>query len=173
MQPNLNLLILKGVFFFIYENMAKITIYTDGSAVNKGNGCGDKGGYGIVFINGAIRYFCGGSYQNTTSARMELLACLRGLQKCRVGDDITIWSDSQYVVNCFDKGWIFRWAIQKFKNRYNSDLLKDILNEYNRLECKVKFKWLRGHNGHEMNELADKLAKRGATRKQYFIDLKM
>jgi ribonuclease HI len=144
-----------------------ITIYSDGSCVNS---TGEKGGYGIVFINGSIRTFSGGSYSNTTSARMELLGAIRGLQKCKVGDRVELWCDNQYVVNTIEKGWLFKWSLEKFSNRKNSDLLKMLLNEYIRLERKVKFKWLRGHDNNNGNEVADLLARMGANSDKIIFD---
>lgn len=144
-----------------------IVIYTDGSC---NNGTGNSGGYGIVMVNGTVKKYCGGSYINTTSARMELLGVIRGLAKCEVGDRVEVYCDNSYVVNTIDKGWIFRWSIQNFKQRKNKDLLKQLLAQYNRLERRVKLKWIRGHNGHEYNELADQLAYRGAHRETKIKD---
>lgn len=147
----------------------KVIIYCDGSCNNK---TGQKGGYGIVIINGHIKTFMGGSYVETTSARMELLGAIRALQKCNVGDRVELWCDNEYVVNTIRQGWIFKWSIEQFRNRKNADLLRMLLAEYNRLERRVEFKWLRGHEGHEGNELADELARRGGMREEIIVDTK-
>lgn len=150
--------------------MGQVTIYTDGSAVNKTN---SKGGYGIVLINGSVRKFIGGSFYNTTSARMELRGVIEGLKKCKPGESVVVWCDNQYVVNTLEKGWLFRWNIQKWRNRANVDLLKQLLAQWTRLERRVKFKWLRGHDGHEWNEEADRLASFGANREVQVMDLEL
>lgn len=149
--------------------MADITIWTDGSANNHNH---NRGGYGIVILNGTLRQYCGGQYINTTSARMELLGAIRALEKCEIGDDIVLWCDNQYVVNLIARRWLIRWTENEhqFKDKKNKDLLIKLLNQYNRLERKVKFKWLRGHTGHEMNELADALAYQGSTKKLIIND---
>lgn len=147
--------------------MAEITIYTDGSANNATHA---KGGYGIVIINETVRQFCGGSYINTSSARMEVLAIVRALKKCKVGDIVTIYSDNEYAVNTLEKGWIFKWEKDNFRGRKNRDLWRDFLIEYERLYKMVHLKWIRGHAGYEYNELADKLARMGANREKIIDD---
>lgn len=154
----------------------KITIYTDGSCNNSTH---EKGGYGIVFINGSIKQYAGGSYFNTSSPRMELLGVIRGMQKCKSGDVIEIFSDNQYVVHALEKGWVFKWALEGWREkgriRRNADLWKQFLVEYNRLDRKVKLRWLRGHakieNHNYYNHVADILASRGAKRETKIKDL--
>jgi ribonuclease HI len=147
-----------------------ITLFTDGSCHNH---TGTRGGYGIVMIvnNKTIQQYCGGRYDQTTSPRMEILSVIRGLEKCQVGDRVEVWNDCQYVIKCFTEGWIFRWSLTNFAGRTNADLLKLLLDEFTRLERKVKFKWLKGHAGTEMNELADQLAAQGANRKEITYDI--
>lgn len=143
-----------------------IKIWTDGSACNYNH---NKGGYGIVILNGELKTFCGGSYTNTTSARMEILALVRALRHCTPGDNVIVHIDNQYVVNTVAKGWIFKWK-HSLKERKNMDLWDQFLTQYDRLNRKVKLKWVRGHNNDPMNELADQLAKRGAHKKSIFND---
>lgn len=151
-----------------------IVIYTDGSAMNNPKVAGEtNGGYGIVMINGEVKQYCGGSYYNTTSPRMELLAAIRALNKVKEGQCVELWSDNQYVVNCIDKRWIQKWAREQWRGRKNADLLKLLLEQYNRLGGKVEFKWCRGHNGNEYNELADKLASQGAKKTEKIWDMKV
>ncbi len=99
-----------------------------------------------------------------------MLGAIRGLQKVEVGYRAELWSDSQYVVNTIEKGWLFKWNLDKFINRKNADLLKMLLNEYIRLERKIKFKWLRGHDDHHGNEIADLLARKGSEREEIIFD---
>lgn len=141
--------------------MGLVQIWTDGSA---NNGTGDKGGYGIVIVNGSTKYYSGGRYVNTTSARMELLGIIKGLEKCKLGERVVVYCDNQYAVNCLQKRWIFRWEKQGWRNRRNGDLLVRLLSQYHRLNKQVTLKWIRGHSGNEHNELADALAHRGANR---------
>ncbi len=156
----------------------QITIYTDGSA---NNGTHDKGGYGIVFINGTVKQYAGGSYYNTSSARMEVKGVVEALKKCKIGDNVTIFCDNEYAVNSLDKGWVFKWALEGWKEkgrtRKNADLWKQFLVEYNRLERKVKMRWVRGHAKIEdhnyYNHVADILASRGANRETKIKDLNL
>lgn len=147
--------------------MADITIYTDGSANNATH---SRGGYGIVMINGSVRQFCGGQYTNTTSARMEVLAIIKALQKCEPGDNVVVYSDNEYAVNTLKKGWLFRWQQNHFRGRRNEDLWRLFYKEYERLHRKVKLEWIRGHNGDHYNELADALAEKGSKRKTIVED---
>ncbi len=156
----------------------QITIYTDGSA---NNGTHDKGGYGIVIINGTVKQFAGGSYFNTTSARMEIKSIIEALKKCKIGDNIELFSDNEYCVHALEKGFVFKWALdswkEKGKERKNADLWKQFLVEYNRLERKVKMRWVRGHAKIEdhnyYNHVADILANRGANREIKIRDLNL
>lgn len=147
--------------------MAKITIYTDGSACN---GTHDKGGYGIVLINGIVRQFAGGQYSNTSSARMELKAAVEGLKKCEKEDTVILWSDNAYVVNTLAQRWLFRWVEENFSGRKNKDLLKELYEQYLRLEGKVIFKWTESHAGTHYNEVADRLATIGSKREKIIVD---
>lgn len=150
-----------------------IIIYTDGSAHNNPQLPSEtKGGYGIVMINGTVKQYCGGSYANTTSARMELLGAIRALSKVERGKRVELWCDNQYVVNCIEKAWIQRWKLENWRQRKNKDLLKLLLEQYNRLERKVEFKWCRGHDGNHYNEMADKLATQGAQKTTTIWDMK-
>lgn len=148
--------------------MAKITIYTDGSANNSSH---DKGGYGIVMINGTIKQYAGGQYTNTSSGRMELLAVIKALGKCKVGDEVEVYSDNQYVVHTLEKKWLFRWMGENYRGRKNKDLWKLFHKEYLRLQGKVTLRWLRGHVGNHYNEVADRLAKMGSQREKIITDM--
>ena len=147
-----------------------IHIWTDGSAHNATN---SRGGYGIVIVNGTTRQFSGGSYNHTTSARMEIMGVIKALEKCESnGSKIIVYCDNQYVCNCIDKGWAFKWAKEKWRGRKNADLLKKLVHQYNRLNGLVKLQWVRGHDNNEHNELADRLASLGSQRKKIIHDMK-
>ncbi len=88
---------------------------------------------------------------------MELLAAIRSLELLtKEGCDVLIYSDSKYVVQAVEKGWVFGWVKKNFKGKKNPDLSKRFLVAYERHN--VKFQWVKGHAGNEMNERADFLA---------------
>jgi ribonuclease HI len=147
--------------------MAKITIYTDGSARNSTH---NHGGYGIVLINGVVKQFAGGQYSNTSSGRMELMAVVQGLKKCKIGDEVEVWSDNRYVVNTLAEGWLFRWIDENFSGRKNKDLLKQLHEQYLRLDKRVTLNWNKGHSGIHFNEVADRLATIGSKREKIIVD---
>jgi ribonuclease HI len=135
----------------------KVTIYTDG-------GCSPNpgpGGYGIVLIYGEQRRELSGGYRRTTNNRMELTAAIRGLQALKEPCIVTLFSDSQYVVNGITKGWAQRWkskgwVLSDKRPAENVDLWEDLLGLCQRHT--VRFEWIRGHNGHAENECCDRLA---------------
>jgi ribonuclease HI len=88
---------------------------------------------------------------------MELLAVITALEALKTsGTDVTIYSDSKYVVDAVKKEWVFGWVKKNFKGKKNPDLWKRFLKIYE--QHKVKFVWVKGHAGNEFNEVADKLA---------------
>ncbi len=132
--------------------MADITIYTDGSS--RGNP--GPGGFGSVLISGNHRKEISGGFKFTTNNRMELMGVICALECLKTsGHNITIYSDSQYVVNSISKGWVFNW-IKKKKNFPNSDLWFRFLNVYP--NNKLNFIWVKGHADNEENNRCDYLA---------------
>jgi len=130
-----------------------ITIYTDGAA--KGNP--GPGGYGVILKYKDLRKELSQGYRLTTNNRMELMAVIVGLESIKQSDWIvTIYSDSKYVVDAVDKGWLWNWQKKGFKNKKNIDLWQRFIPLYKK--HKVKFKWVRGHAGHPENEKCDQLA---------------
>ena len=135
--------------------MPKVIIYTDGGA----SGNPGPGGYGAVMIASGGKYYkeLSGAFRMTTNNRMELMAVIVALETLKKdGTQVTIYSDSKYVVDAVTKKWVFGWVKKKFKNKKNPDLWRRFLNVYDRHE--VKFVWVKGHAGNEYNEVADKLA---------------
>ena len=131
----------------------KVIAYTDGAA----SGNPGPGGYGVVLEAGPHRRELWGGFRHTTNNRMELLAAIAALEALKKpGVDVTIVSDSKYVVDSVEKGWVFDWEKKGFAKRKNPDLWKRFLVAYR--QHKVKFHWIRGHNGHPQNELCDRLA---------------
>ena len=133
--------------------MPQVTVYTDGGA----SGNPGPGGYGIVMLSGKHRKEIKGGFRRTTNNRMELLAVIIALETLKFErTEVTIYSDSKYVVDAVTKGWVFNWVEKNFKNKKNPDLWKRFLKIYPKHE--VKFVWVKGHAGNEFNEIADRLA---------------
>ena len=141
----------------------KVTIYTDGSA--RGNPDG-PGGYGAVLQyvdpKGILheRELSAG-YECTTNNRMELMAAIAALEALNRPCEVTLYSDSQYLVKAFQEHWIDAWIKKGWKKKKNEpvknvDLWKRLLRVKEKHQ--VKFVWVKGHDGHEMNERCDKLA---------------
>lgn len=120
--------------------MPEITIYTDGSAL----GNPGPGGYGAVLISGRFRKEVSQGYRLTTNNRMELLAVCVALEMLKFeGSDVTIYSDSKYVVDAVEKRWVFGWEKKGFAGKKNPDLWSRFLRSYRR--HKVRFVWVKGH----------------------------
>ncbi len=131
----------------------QIQLYTDGSA--KGNP--GPGGYGIVLEAGPYRKELSEGFRKTTNNRMELLAVIVGLEALKKkGSEVEVVSDSKYVVDAINKGWLKSWIQKGFKGKKNVDLwqrLVPLLQIH-----KVRFTWVKGHNDHPQNERCDRLA---------------
>jgi ribonuclease HI len=134
-----------------------IDLYTDGAC--KGNP--GPGGYGAVLVSGERRKELSGGFRKTTNNRMELMACVEGLRSLKQPSDVTLTSDSKYVVNAMARGWAKRWRAKGWKlspskPAKNPDLWTELLTlcETHR----VTFKWVKGHAGHPENERCDVLA---------------
>jgi len=131
----------------------KVTAYTDGAA----SGNPGPGGFGAVLESGKHRREIWGGFRRTTNNRMELLAVIAALEALKKpGMEVTIVSDSKYVVDSVGKGWVFTWEKKNFAKKKNPDLWKRFLAIYR--QHNVRFQWIRGHNGHPQNELCDQLA---------------
>lgn len=130
-----------------------ITIFTDGAS--KGNP--GPGGYGVVLKYNKHRKELSGGYRLTTNNRMELLAVIRALQELKVRDiPVTIYSDSKYIVDAIEKGWLWSWQKKGFKEKKNIDLWKIYIPLH--IKYKPKYIWVKGHAGHPENERCDQLA---------------
>tara|TARA_B100001250_G_scaffold259548_1_gene223492 strand:- start:1031 stop:1513 length:483 start_codon:yes stop_codon:yes gene_type:complete len=133
--------------------MSKINIYTDGSA--KGNP--GPGGYGVVLEYAGQTKELSEGFRLTTNNRMELLAVIIGLEQIKNSKhQITIYSDSKYVVDAVNKKWVFKWELNNYKKKKNPDLWKRFLMVYRKYN--IIFKWIKGHSGHIQNERCDNLA---------------
>ncbi len=130
-----------------------ITIYTDGSSL----GNPGPGGFGVVLLCGPHRREISQGYRLTTNNRMELLAVIVALETIKgQGHDVTIYSDSRYVVDAVEKRWVYGWVQKGFKDKKNPDLWLRFLKVYPR--HRVRFVWVKGHNDNPGNERCDQLA---------------
>jgi ribonuclease HI len=131
----------------------EITIYTDGAA----SGNPGPGGYGVVLISGRHRLEKSEGYRLTTNNRMELLAVITGLEALKKdGSQVVVYTDSKYVSDAVEKGWLFQWESKAFKKKKNPDLWIRFLKVYR--NHKVRFVWIKGHNNDPENELCDRMA---------------
>jgi ribonuclease HI len=145
--------------------MSRVSIYTDGAA--KGNP--GNGGYGAVLLAGQYKKELSEGFVNTTNNRMELLAVIAALEVLKnPGTDVTVYSDSKYVVDSVEKKWVFNWVRTNFKGKKNVDLWKRFLEIYPKHN--VKFVWVKGHAGNLYNERCDQLAVAAAESKNLIID---
>ena len=142
-----------------------IIIYTDGSA--KGNP--GNGGYGIVMLSGSFRKELKQGFKLTTNNRMELLAVIIALESVKKEDsEITIYSDSKYVIDSVEKKWVFGWEKKNFNKKKNPDLWIRFLKIY-RMQ-KVSFIWVKGHANNKENERCDFLAVEAADGQSLLTD---
>ena len=131
----------------------KIIIYTDGAA--RGNP--GPGGYGVVLMSGKHRKELSGGFKLTTNNRMELLAVIKGLEALKIeGSKVNVYTDSKYVSDAVEKGWVFSWESKGFKKKKNPDLWIRFLKIYRK--HKVNFIWIKGHANIPENERCDTLA---------------
>ncbi len=131
----------------------KIKIFSDGSSRNNPG----ISGYGTILVYGEHRKELSGGFKLSTNNRMELMGVIVGLEALKKENlEIEITSDSKYVVDAINKGWLFSWEKQNFKDRKNSDLWIRFLVEYRKHD--IKMIWIKGHNEHPENERCDVLA---------------
>ena len=140
---------------YIKQMSRLIKIYTDGSSI----GNPGPGGYGIVMLvdNEDYKKEFSQGFNLTTNNRMELLAVIVALEKIKIKNSkVKVYTDSKYVSDAVEKGWLFNWVKKDFKNKKNPDLWRRFLDIYN--EHEVKFQWVKGHNNDFYNERCDFLA---------------
>ena len=136
--------------------MKDVQIYTDGACRgNPGNG-----GWGTVLVWGKYERELSGGERNTTNNRMELMAAISGLEALREKCKVTLYSDSKYLVDAFNKEWVDSWEKAGWRRGRdelkNPDLWKRLVELVKAHE--VEFVWVKGHNGHDYNERCDTLA---------------
>lgn len=130
-----------------------IILYTDGAA--RGNP--GPGGYGVVLLSGPYRKELSQGYAHTTNNRMELMAVIAGLEALKKdGCSVTVYTDSRYVADAIEKGWVFAWEKKGYAGKKNPDLWARFLRVYRKHS--VKFIWIKGHATIRENERCDELA---------------
>jgi ribonuclease HI len=138
-------------------------IYTDGSSL----GNPGPGGYGAVISSPEGNLELSGGFRKTTNNRMELLACIVGLEQIETPSAVALYSDSRYVVDGITKGWARRWRQNNWSKgsggkALNIDLWERLLSLCDRHD--VHFVWVKGHAGNPGNERCDQLATQAANR---------
>ena len=138
-----------------------VTIYTDGACT----GNPGPGGYGVVLIFGEHRRELSGGFRRTTNNRMELMGPIEALEALKQSCQVTLHSDSQYVVRAMEQGWAKRWQgngwmRNKKEQAVNPDLWNKLLDLCDKHD--VEFRWVRGHAGDPNNERCDQLAVQAA-----------
>ncbi len=131
-----------------------ITMYTDGSS--RGNP--GPGGYGVVLMADKHRKELSAGYKLTTNNRMELMAVIAGLEALKKpGMKVAVYSDSKYVVDSVEKGWLRKWIHTQFAGGKKN---KDLWMRFHRLaqQHEVRFRWVKGHADNPFNNRCDELA---------------
>lgn len=142
-----------------------IIMYTDGAS--RGNP--GRGGYGTVLLYKNHRKELSAGFRKTTNNRMELMAVIAGLEALKKpGMVVRIFSDSQYVVDAVNRGWIWTWERKQFKDKKNEDLWRRFIELYKK--HKVEINWIKGHSGIAENERCDELAVSKADGNDLLVD---
>ena len=137
--------------------MKEVKLYTDGAC----SGNPGPGGWGAILVYGSHEKCLSGGEAHTTNNRMELTAVIEGLKALKETCSVEVVSDSAYVVNAFEKGWIKTWMKNGWRNSQkkpvpNKDLWNLLLLQLDRHA--VSFTWIQGHAGHPYNERCDSMA---------------
>ena len=152
--------------------MEKLELYTDGACSSNPG----PGGWAFIILNKQpphiIQY---GSFKLTTNNRCEIYAVIKGLQTIKNPSNIIIYTDSQHLINCVNKGWIYRWQKANWYRNgtervKNIDLWKQLLEELNRHQ-KVEFQWIKGHAENPINNECDRLARVAIKEENFRIDV--
>ena len=150
--------------------MKRVEIYTDGAC----SGNPGPGGYGVILKSGSHIKEMSAGYKNTTNNRMELKAVISGLSALNKKCNVKIFSDSKYIVDAIQKGWVKRWQKNNwYRNKrdkaLNPDLWQELLDLIDKHQ--VEFTWIRGHAGHPENERCDKLAVKAVSGENLLEDI--
>lgn len=139
------------------ENLKNVSLYTDGAC----SGNPGKGGWAAILIYGQHKKEFSGFVPQTTNNRMEMFSIIEGLKQLKEKCDVTIYSDSAYVVEAFNKSWIDNWQRNNWKTAdkkdvKNKDMWQDLLNELSK--HRWSFVKVKGHSDNELNNRCDELA---------------
>ena len=136
--------------------MKEVELYTDGAC--RGNP--GKGGWGAILVYGKFKKEMSGGERETTNNRMELMAAISGLEALKEPCCVKLYSDSKYLVDAYNQGWVFSWQKSGWKRGKeplkNPDLWERLFSLTQIHD--VTFIWVKGHNGHDYNERCDTLA---------------
>lgn len=137
--------------------MEKVEIYTDGAC----SGNPGKGGWGAILIYGDVKKEISGAERETTNNRMELTAPIEALKLLKRPCDVTLYSDSAYLINAFKQGWIYNWQMNGWKTADKKDVknkeLWEQIYEFTQIH-KIEWVKVKGHSDNEYNNLCDKMA---------------
>ena len=143
----------------------EVIIYTDGAS--RGNP--GPGGYGVVMMSGKHRKEMSEGFRRTTNNRMELLAVIKALEALKKeGSEVTLYTDSKYVADAINKGWVYTWERKNYKKKKNIDLWKSLMKLYRKHN--VDIHWVRGHSNVRENERCDQLAVEASKKGDLSID---
>jgi len=137
--------------------MKKVELYTDGAC--RGNP--GKGGWGAILVYSGVEKELSGGERMTTNNRMELMAAIEGLSALKEPCEVTLTSDSKYLTDAINQGWLESWKKKGWKKADKSAVLNvELWQKIDELiaKHKVKFVWVHGHTGHPYNERCDLLA---------------
>jgi ribonuclease HI len=138
-----------------------VIIHTDGACIKNPG----PGGYGIVISDGSRRKELSGGFRHTTNNRMEIMAAIITIESITSQSQVTVFSDSQYLVKAMSQGWVKRWQKNGWKRNkrelaLNPDLWGRLLKACDSHE--VEFRWVRGHSDNHENAWCDQLANKAA-----------
>ena len=137
--------------------MKKVTIYSDGAC----SGNPGPGGFGTILVFEGREKCISKGFADTTNNRMELLGAIEGLEALKMPCEVTIVSDSKYLCDAINQGWLENWKLRGWKKADKKPVLN--LELWQRLDSllsvhQVTFEWVKGHDGHEYNERCDNMA---------------
>ena len=143
--------------------MKKLSIYTDGAC----SGNPGPGGWGAILVYNGIEKVMSGGEAHTTNNRMELMAAITGLEALKEPCEVTLYSDSKYMIDAIQQRWVYKWKANGWmRNKkdpaLNPDLWQRLLDQLDRHQ--VTLIWVKGHAGHPENERCDALAVAAASR---------
>lgn len=139
--------------------MKKISLFSDGSSL----GNPGFGGYCAILQYKESEKIISGAQADATNNQMELLAVVKGIEALREPCEVHIVSDSSYVVRGINE-WLKNWIAKDFKKVKNPELWKRYIEASK--DHKIFAQWVRGHDGHELNERCDHIARDEATKLQ-------